>query len=92
MLPLVLKHLTSNDLPAEWAKQLPTGQVFSVVIVTEKSLHEPSNIEPTEKSHTPLFGIWRDYEATQDVEDYVRYLRKNRKIARQRLCNINCHS
>ncbi|TGO03528.1 hypothetical protein PN36_05250 [Candidatus Thiomargarita nelsonii] len=60
MLPLVLKHLTSNDLPAKWAKQLPTGQV---VIVTEKLVPKQSNIE---QSHTPLFGIWRDYEATQN--------------------------
>ncbi len=78
MLPLVFKHLTSNDLPAEWAKQLPKGQVFSVVIVTEKSLHKQSNLEPTDKSHTPLFGIWRDYKATQDVGDYIRLLRRSR--------------
>ena len=76
MFPLVLKHLTSNDLPAKWAKQLPTGQVFSVIIVREKLVHEESNI--VEKSHTPLFGIWRDYEAIQDVEDYVRNLRRSR--------------
>ncbi len=78
MLPLVLKHLTRNDLPAKWAKQLPTGQVFSVVIVTEKLVPKQSNIEQTKKSHTPLFGIWRDYEATQDVEDYIRHLRRSR--------------
>ncbi len=76
MFPLVLKHLTSNDLPAKWAKQLPTGQVFSVIIVREKLVPGQSNI--ADKSHTPLFGIWRDYEAIQDVEDYVRNLRRSR--------------
>ena len=74
MSPLVLKHLTSNDLPAKWAKQLPTGQVFSVVIVAEKMVSK----QLADQSHAPLFGIWRDYEATQDVENYVRNLRRSR--------------
>jgi len=76
MFPLVLKHLTSNDLPAKWAKQLPTGQFFSVVIMAEKTIQP--NIEESDKNHTPLFGIWRDYEATQDVGEYIRHLRRNR--------------
>ncbi len=28
--------------------------------------------------HNELFGIWKDDEATQDVEGYVRNLRKGR--------------
>lgn len=68
--PLILKHLTSHELPAEWAMQLPSNLRFSVVIVTEK----------TQATDTPLFGIWRDYEIAQDVETYVRHLRSKRFV------------
>lgn len=38
----------------------------------------PSNTQELETAHTPLFGIWRDYEESQDVDSYVRQLRRNR--------------
>jgi hypothetical protein len=75
MSPLILKHLTSHDLPAEWAKRLPSDLRFSVVIVTEKTVPKQSKTKPTD---TPLFGIWRDYEVAQDVGTYVRHLRRAR--------------
>jgi len=34
MYPLILEHLTSHDLPAEWALLIPSDLMFSVVIVT----------------------------------------------------------
>lgn len=77
MYPLVFKHLTCHDLPKEWAKQLPAEQVFSVMIVTEKPVPQQS-IEELAEIKTPLFGIWRDYEPCQNVEEYVRHLRRNR--------------
>jgi len=75
MYSLILEHLTSHDLPAKWAKQLPSDLMFSVVIVTEKTVAKQLKAKPTD---TPLFGIWRDYEMTQDVGDYVRHLRRAR--------------
>jgi hypothetical protein len=74
--PLILKHLTSHELPAEWAMQLPSNLRFSVVIVTEKTVSK--QLEKTQATDTPLFGIWRDYEIAQDVEAYVRHLRSKR--------------
>ena len=74
---LILEHLTRNELPTEWAKQLPTGHTFSVMIVTERCT-PPSNTPALDSIQTPLFGIWRDYEACQDVDGYVRHLRRNR--------------
>ncbi len=74
--PLILKHLTSNELPTEWAMQLPSNLRFSVVIVTEKTVSKP--LQKTQATDTPLFGIWRDYEIAQDVEAYVRHLRSKR--------------
>ena len=72
MYPLILEHLTSHDLPAEWALLLPSDLMFSVVIVTEKTVPKQLKVKPTDR---PLFGIWRDYEVAEDVGDYVRHLR-----------------
>jgi len=71
---LILEHLTHNELPMEWAKQLPAGHTFLVMIVPER-FTPPSNTLELETVHTPLFGIWRDHEESQDVEGYVRQLR-----------------
>ena len=76
---LILEHLTSNDLPPEWAKQLPAGQTFSVMIVPER-FTPPAKTPTLDSTHTPLFGIWRDHEASQDVDGYVRHLRRNQKF------------
>ncbi|MCK5717707.1 MAG: hypothetical protein KAH77_09480 [Thiomargarita sp.] len=32
---LILKHLTSKQLPADWVSDLPVGQTFTVSIVAE---------------------------------------------------------
>lgn len=73
---LILEHLTRNELPMEWAKQLPAGHTVSVMIVPER-FTPPSNTPELNTTKTPLFGIWRDYEACQDVDHYVRQLRRN---------------
>jgi len=75
--PLILKHLTNHDLPVEWTKQLPLGHQFSVIIMTEKTVSEPLKNQLI-AIDTPLFCIWRDYDDTQNVETYVRHLRRNR--------------
>ena len=38
----------------------------------------PLSDQEDEGSDNELFGIWRDYEVTKDVADYVRSLRKGR--------------
>jgi hypothetical protein len=57
--PLILEHLTSNDLPAEWVKRLPAEHIFSVLIVTEKPAPQHLNAEQA-RAGTPLFGILRE--------------------------------
>jgi hypothetical protein len=76
MFHLILEHLTHNDLPAPWTKQLPTGYTFSVVVITEKPHQKQLNTNKISKD-TPLFGIWRDLD-NQEVNAYVRELRRNR--------------
>jgi len=35
--PVIFKHLTSTDLPVEWAKYLPAEQTFTVLVLAERS-------------------------------------------------------
>jgi len=42
---LILKHLSSSDLPAKWTKLLPDGQTFTISIVTESAGHQSSRDE-----------------------------------------------
>ncbi len=43
-----------------------------------------AKLVPFENNHndvadeTPLFGIWKDYDSTEDVENYINNLRKGR--------------
>ncbi len=75
---LILEHLTHHDLPIEWAKRLPTEHTFSVLIVTEKRVSQDCLNAKSTTTHTPLFGIWRDDDVSEDVEAYVRSMRRNR--------------
>ncbi len=47
---LILKHLTSQQLPPEWARNLPVGQTFTVSIVSENAGHQPSSAEHAVKN------------------------------------------
>jgi len=40
---LILKHLSSSDLPAKWTKLLPVGQNFTISIVAEGAGHQSSS-------------------------------------------------
>lgn len=66
---LVLQHVKTNQLPSIWAKKLQASpaQKFTIKI-------EP---ETTQKQN-PLFGIWQDHAASQNVEHYIDSLRKPR--------------
>jgi hypothetical protein len=74
---LVLRHLTAADLPAEWVGRLPAGQTFTITIVAEKPQSPPAKSGKLPESN-PLFGIWRDNPAVEDVDAYMRKLRKGR--------------
>ena len=45
---LILKHLSSREIPTEWAKRLPTGQTFTVSIVPESNSFQSSSFESTQ--------------------------------------------
>lgn len=72
---LVLHHLKAEELPIEWAKQLPIGQRFTITITAEKPQADENEIL---ENAPPLFGIWQDRSETQDVEAYMHQLRQGR--------------
>ncbi len=75
MQALVFHHLKAEEIPSEWAKQLPAGQRFTITITAEKP---QQNYTEEIEEPPPLFGIWKDNAATKDVDAYVRELRKGR--------------
>ncbi|MBF0292101.1 MAG: hypothetical protein HQK86_08090 [Nitrospinae bacterium] len=83
MANLILEHVKGGDLPPDWAKKLdtPPNVTFTVAIVEEtgslsgKAGEQDSGTLPED---FPLFGVWKDNTATDDVGGYVRSLRKNR--------------
>jgi len=68
---LVLHHLKIEDLPIEWATNLPIGQTFTITIESEETLSNSNK-----QQVNPLFGIWQDNPAVSNVDTYVRELRK----------------
>ena len=77
MSDLIIEHLKPEELPSEWVKQFPAGRTFTVTIVSETPVSQQTEtVSPVEK--TPLFGIWRDNPAVENVDSYIRNLRKGR--------------
>lgn len=69
MRALVLQHIKANQLPHVWAKRLRAlpSQKFTIKIELEG-----------EKHTNPLFGIWQDHAASENVENYIDSLRRSR--------------
>lgn len=60
-----LEHIKINELPPQWAKQLPAAQTFTVIIIAE---NKPSMPAPSD-------GIGQDDNAPEEREAYLQYLR-----------------
>jgi hypothetical protein len=50
-----LKHLTGSEL-VEWVKHLPADQTFTVSIVAENAIHQPSTRTVNENKNTCVNG------------------------------------
>lgn len=79
MTTIVIKHVRISDLPDDWRKQLPDVSDMRVTILIQE---EPKmkTMDQTESfvTNDPAFGIWRDRDDIDDVDDYVRKLRAPR--------------
>jgi len=73
---------TAKDLRFHAKELLDTANRGEEVIITYRGKPCAKLVAYDEKSgkrsEGELFGIWKDYRATEDVEGYVRNLRKGR--------------
>ncbi len=42
---LIFEHLAGSELPAKWARYLPTGETFTVSIVPENTYPQPTTLK-----------------------------------------------
>ena len=84
-------NITTNQLrtqPSRIISQVNSGQEIIITfrgkacakIVPVGNIDNRQNTTATEKIDNELFGIWKDRDDLQDVEQYVRDLRKGRKL------------
>lgn len=68
---LVIEHLKAADLPRQWAERLNAKpeETFTVRIEAETPAHTTK----------PAFGLWRDRDDLDDVDEYIRRLREPRR-------------
>ena len=73
---------TAKDLRFHSKELLESVERGEEVIITYRGKPHakliPINKNKNENSANNLFGIWKDYKATEKVNDYVRNLRKRR--------------
>lgn len=73
---LVFKHVPVADLPEKWRDKLAQAGLATVTVRIERE----APAAPVEEFVTddPAFGLWRDRDDMNDVEEYVRKLRQPR--------------
>ena len=78
---LVIEHVQASELPLNWLRQLrlkPEQAVTVRIEPEERDLGVRVFEAQTFTTDDPAFGIWRDHDATQDVEGYLSRLRAPR--------------
>lgn len=78
MTTLVIRHVKTSELPAQWAQQLKTLPDQTVTIRIETEMMGISDTTTSFVTDDPAFGIWQDYEAVKDVADFAHNLRASR--------------
>ncbi|KQU66139.1 MULTISPECIES: hypothetical protein [unclassified Rhizobacter] len=74
---IVIEHVPVADLPAEWRARLTQPVHATVTVRIEEATHTTAP-EDGFVTDDPAFGIWRDRQDMQDVEEHVRQLRAPR--------------
>jgi hypothetical protein len=74
---VVIKHVSVDELPADWRDRVnaPANTKVTVRIEEETVPEEAAN---NDGAQNPMFGMWSDREDMVDVEAYVRKLRAPR--------------
>ena len=76
-------HASAKDLRFYSKNLLEAVSRGEEVIITYRGkpcakLTPLKEVDKTESQADPLFGIWKDHDATKDVLKYIRNLRKGR--------------
>jgi prevent-host-death family protein len=69
--------------PGKIIDQVVNGQEITVTFrgkALAKIIPLKKRIQSIEKDETSIFGLWRNHEQIENVEDYVRDLRKGRQF------------
>ncbi len=78
MTALVIQHVKTSELPAQWAQRLKALPDQTVTVRIETEVTSSSETTTSFVTDDPAFGIWQDYEVTEDVSDFARNLRSSR--------------
>jgi hypothetical protein len=74
---IVIEHVPVEDLPEAWRARLAGPMQATVTVRIEEDIRTPAP-EDGFVTDDPAFGIWRDRQDIQDVEEHVRKLRAPR--------------
>ncbi|MGB3622352.1 MAG: hypothetical protein WBA20_13470 [Ketobacter sp.] len=82
MTTLVIQHVKTSELPAQWAQQLKALPDQTVTIRIETEVTGTSDSTTSFVTDDPAFGIWQDHEAAEDFARNLRASRYNRDGSR----------
>lgn len=69
MQSILLEHIQVKDLPESWRQKLNTSPETRVRVRIEEEITDTT---------TSLFGLWKDNDATTNVETYINQIREPR--------------
>lgn len=78
MTTLVIQHVKTSELPAQWAQQLKALPDQTVTIRIETEAAGANKTATSFVTDDPAFGIWQDHEAAEDATSFARNLRASR--------------
>ena len=78
MTTLVIQHVKTSELPAQWAQQLKTLPDQTVTIRIETEATVSGDASTAFVTDDPAFGIWQDHEEAENVDSFARNLRASR--------------
>ena len=75
----ILEHIQDDNILEEWTTHVrpKKGERFTIIVLTEEERSPPPAAGKKWEDH-PAFGMWADRDDMEDVEQYVREIRKPR--------------
>lgn len=73
----ILKHLTSRELPTEWAQHLSAEQTFTVMIVPEQPVLQPVMAPSVTEAKIAGNHSQGNQSSQEDEYSYLHHLKEN---------------